>query len=53
MGSAIGARLRDGGARVVVALEGRSARTRSFASGAGLEDVGDLATLLVEVDVVL
>ena len=53
MGSAIGARLRDGGARVVVALEGRSERTRSFASGAGLEDVGGLATLLAEADVVL
>ena len=53
MGSAIGARLRGCGTRVVVVLEGRSERTRSFASGAGLEDVGDLATLLVEADVVL
>ena len=53
MGSAIGARLRAGGARVVVALEGRSERTRSFATDAGLEDVGDLATMLVEADVIL
>ena len=53
MGSAIGARLKDGGARVVVALEGRSERTRSFASDAGLEDVGALSTLLGEAQVVL
>jgi len=53
MGSAIGARLRAGGARVVVALEGRSERTCSFATDAGLEDVGHLATMLVEADVIL
>lgn len=53
MGSALSARLRKGGVRVVVALEGRSERTRSFATEAGLEDVGDLATMLVEADVVL
>ena len=33
MGSALGARLRDGGARVVVALDGRSERTRRAGSG--------------------
>ena len=53
MGSALGARLRDGGARVVVALEGRSERTRTLATDAGLEDVGSLARLLGEADVVL
>ena len=53
MGSALGARLRDGGARVVVALEGRSERTRRLASEAGLEDVGSLAALLGEASIVL
>ena len=53
MGSALGARLAEGGARVVVALQGRSGRTRSFAGNAGLEDVGDLKTLLGEAGIVL
>jgi len=53
MGSALGARLRAGGARVVVALDGRSERTRRLAAEAGLEDVGALGSLLRGVDVVL
>jgi 3-hydroxyisobutyrate dehydrogenase-like beta-hydroxyacid dehydrogenase len=53
MGSALGARLRDGGARVVVALDGRSERTRRLTADAGLEDVGSLESLLREADVVL
>jgi 3-hydroxyisobutyrate dehydrogenase-like beta-hydroxyacid dehydrogenase len=53
MGSALGARLRGGGARVVVALDGRSERTRRLAAEAGLEDVGALAALLREAEVVL
>lgn len=53
MGSALGATLRDGGARVLVALDGRSDRTRRLATGAGLEDVGSLASLLREAEVVL
>ena len=53
MGSALGARLRDGGARVVVALEGRGERTRRLAGEAGLEDVGSVAALLREAEVVL
>ena len=53
MGSALGARLRDGGVRVVVALEGRSERTRTLAADARLEDVGRLAALLDEAEVVL
>jgi 3-hydroxyisobutyrate dehydrogenase-like beta-hydroxyacid dehydrogenase len=53
MGSALGARLRDGGARVVVALDGRSRRTAHFAADAGLEDVGSLATLVASSAVVL
>ena len=53
MGSALGARLRDGGARVLVALDGRSERTRRLAVEAALEDVGALAALVAEADVVL
>jgi 3-hydroxyisobutyrate dehydrogenase-like beta-hydroxyacid dehydrogenase len=53
MGSALGARLRGCGVRVVVALDGRSERTRRLAAEAGLEDVGALASLLRESDVVL
>lgn len=53
MGSALGARLRKGGARVVVALDGRSDRTRRFAADAGLEDVGSLAALLSAAEIVL
>ncbi len=53
MGSALGARLREGGARVVVALDGRSARTRRLASDGGLEDVGSLEALAREASVVL
>jgi 3-hydroxyisobutyrate dehydrogenase-like beta-hydroxyacid dehydrogenase len=53
MGSALGARLRDGGARVLVALEGRSDRTRRLAEEAGLEDVGTLADLVGQADVLL
>jgi 3-hydroxyisobutyrate dehydrogenase-like beta-hydroxyacid dehydrogenase len=53
MGSALGARLREGGARVLVALDGRSARTRRRAHDAGLEDVGTLDALVRGVDVVL
>jgi 3-hydroxyisobutyrate dehydrogenase-like beta-hydroxyacid dehydrogenase len=53
MGSALGARLRDGGARVVTALDERSSRSRRLATEAGLEDVGELGALLHEADVVL
>lgn len=53
MGSAVGARLRDGGLRVVVALDGRTERTRRLAADAGLDDVGSLPSLLHESDVVL
>jgi 3-hydroxyisobutyrate dehydrogenase-like beta-hydroxyacid dehydrogenase len=53
MGSALGARLRDGGARVVVGLDGRSDRTRRLAAESRLEDVGALDALLREADVVL
>jgi len=53
MGSALGARLRVGGARVLVALDGRSERTRRLAAEAALEDVGALEGLVAEADVVL
>jgi 3-hydroxyisobutyrate dehydrogenase-like beta-hydroxyacid dehydrogenase len=53
MGSALGARLRDGGACVVVALDGRSERSRRLATEAGLEDAGSLGALLREAAVVL
>jgi 3-hydroxyisobutyrate dehydrogenase-like beta-hydroxyacid dehydrogenase len=53
MGSALGARLRKGGARVVVALEGRSQRTRRLTADAGLEDVGSLASIVASCEVVL
>jgi len=53
MGSAIGARLREGGVRVVAALDGRSERTRRLAGDAGVEDVGTLEALVHEADIVL
>jgi 3-hydroxyisobutyrate dehydrogenase-like beta-hydroxyacid dehydrogenase len=53
MGSALGLRLRESGSRVVVALDGRSERTRGFATNTGLEDVGALTTLVGEADIVL
>ena len=53
MGSALGARLRDGGSRVLVAHDGRSERSRRLAAAARLEDVGSLGRLLREAEVVL
>jgi 3-hydroxyisobutyrate dehydrogenase-like beta-hydroxyacid dehydrogenase len=53
MGSALGARLRDGGIRALVALDGRSDRSRRLAAEAELEDVGSLASLARQADVVL
>jgi 3-hydroxyisobutyrate dehydrogenase-like beta-hydroxyacid dehydrogenase len=54
MGSALGARLRAaGGIRVVAALEGRSDRTRRLVGEAALEDVGSLASLAGEADVIV
>jgi 3-hydroxyisobutyrate dehydrogenase-like beta-hydroxyacid dehydrogenase len=51
MGSALGAALRDGGARVVTTLAGRSARTVRLA--AGLETLPTLAEVVAAADVVL
>jgi 3-hydroxyisobutyrate dehydrogenase-like beta-hydroxyacid dehydrogenase len=53
MGSALGERLRAGGARVIAALDGRSDRSRQLAGTAGLEDVGSLGALVGEAGVVL
>ena len=53
MGSALGARLRDGGTRVLVALEGRSERTRRLAAEAALDDAATLESLVAQADVVL
>ncbi|HJR94529.1 MAG TPA: DUF1932 domain-containing protein [Gaiellaceae bacterium] len=53
MGSAVGAALVRGGARVVVTLAGRSARTRRLAEGAGLEVLAGLGEVVDEADVVL
>ena len=53
MGSALGARLRDGGASVVVALDGRSERSRRRAVETGLDDVGSLDALLDASEIVL
>jgi 3-hydroxyisobutyrate dehydrogenase-like beta-hydroxyacid dehydrogenase len=53
MGSALGERLRAGGARVIAALDGRSDRSRQLAGAADLEDVGSLGALVREAGVVL
>lgn len=53
MGHGIGRLLAEGGYRAVSALEGRSKRTRDLAASAGMEDIGGLANLLSEADVIL
>ena len=53
MGHQVGRTLREGGFRVVTALDGRSARSRALAETAGIEDAGGLATLLVTAELVL
>src|SRR5687768_11598057 len=53
MGSAVGAAYADGGARVVVTLEGRSERTRGLAEAAGLELLPDLDAVVAESELVL
>ncbi len=46
MGSALGSVLREGGARVITTLAGRSPRTARLVEAAGLELVPDLETLM-------
>ena len=53
MGSAIGASLARGGARVVATVAGRSRRTHRLAREAGLERLPSLADVVAAADVVL
>jgi 3-hydroxyisobutyrate dehydrogenase-like beta-hydroxyacid dehydrogenase len=53
MGSGLGWALREGGARVVTTLEGRSPRTGRLARAAGLDLLPTLADVLATADVVL
>nr|WP_308129595.1 DUF1932 domain-containing protein [Actinoplanes polyasparticus] len=53
MGSGLGAALRQGGARVITTVEGRSARTGRLAAEAGLELVPSLAEVVATADIVL
>jgi 3-hydroxyisobutyrate dehydrogenase-like beta-hydroxyacid dehydrogenase len=53
MGHAVGQTLREGGFRVVTALEGRSERSRTLAAKGGIEDIGDLASLVTVSDLVM
>lgn len=53
MGAAVGAAARTGGARVVWASEGRGEATRARAAAAGLEDVGSVAAVAAQSDVIL
>ena len=53
MGTEVGRTLAGLGSRVVVALEGRSDRSRSRAIGAGLDDVGSMREVVRAADVVL
>jgi 3-hydroxyisobutyrate dehydrogenase-like beta-hydroxyacid dehydrogenase len=53
MGTGVGRTLAGVGSRVVVALEGRSDRSRSRATDAGLEDVGSLTELVRTTNLIL
>lgn len=53
MGHAVARTLREGGHRVVTALDGRSARTQALAETAQVEDVGSLTALVAQADLVL
>ena len=53
MGQAVAGQIKAKGLNVYTALEHRSERTRGLARQAGLTDVGTLARLVVECDVVL
>src|SRR3989440_1398521 len=53
MGSGLGWALREGGARVVTTLAGRSARTRKLVAGAGLEPLDSLDAVVAAADVIL
>ena len=53
MGHAVGRTLREGGFRVVTTLDGRSERSARLATQGGIEDVGDLAALIGQVDLLM
>ncbi|MEE9586867.1 MAG: NAD(P)-binding domain-containing protein, partial [Hyphomicrobiaceae bacterium] len=53
MGHAVGRTLREHGHRVLTCLAGRSQRTRGLAQEAGLEDAGDLNSLVAEADMIM
>jgi 3-hydroxyisobutyrate dehydrogenase-like beta-hydroxyacid dehydrogenase len=53
MGTGVGRTLAGVGSRIVVALEGRSDRSRSRATDAGLEDVGSLTELVRTANLIL
>ena len=53
MGAGLGWALREGGARVVTTLAGRSARTRKMVADAGLEPLDSLDAVVAMADVVL
>jgi len=53
MGAGLGGALREGGARVVTTLQGRSARSGRLAAGAGLEILDSLDDLASDAEVIL
>lgn len=53
MGAGLGGALREGGARVVSTVAGRSARTRRLAEAAGLELLDSLDEVVAQADVLL
>jgi 3-hydroxyisobutyrate dehydrogenase-like beta-hydroxyacid dehydrogenase len=53
MGAGLGWALREGGARVVTTLAGRSARTRKMVADAGLEPLDSLDDVVAVADVIL
>lgn len=53
MGHAVGRTLREGGFRVITTLDGRSERSARLATQGGIEDVGDLAALIGQVDLLM
>lgn len=53
MGQAVAMQVKARGYTVCTALEGRSARSRALAEEAGLQDLGTIARLVAECDVVL
>ena len=53
MGQAVAVCLKECGFEVLVALDGRSARTRALAAAAGLEDCSSIAALGARADLLM